>query len=105
MKLYVQHRSVRFCLKPSDILVLRDFGECRQSILFPDGSCLEYVLSTSTSTDFNVAFSNGVILLTVPVSRLKAWHLSDQVTLTAEIRMGQEDILRVLMEKDVQYFD
>jgi hypothetical protein len=100
MKLRVRHNSVRLRLGQSDVLRLRDFGECRETVYFPGGSRLEYVLLASDSRKVAVSFENGVVALAIPAAQLGGWHSSDQVGLSAEVLVEPGETLKVLIEKD-----
>ena len=97
MKLRVRHNSVRLRLGQSDILRLREFGECRETVCFPGGSRLEYVLFASDSRKVAVSFEDGVVSLSVPAAQLGGWHSSDQVSLSAEVPVENEETLQVLI--------
>lgn len=100
MKLRVRHNSVRLRLGQSDILRLRDCGECRETVYFPGGSRLEYVLFASGSGKVAVSFEDGVVSLAIPATRLRGWHSSDEVSLSAEVPLEHGQTLQVLIEKD-----
>jgi hypothetical protein len=110
MKLRVRHNSIRFRLTQSDVGSLRNSGKCRETILFPGGSSLEYVLLASNAKEVGVAFSNGVVSVAVPAHQLIDWHSSDQVGISAAIDLHPGDVqpgkkLEVLIEKDFRCLD
>ena len=59
MKLRVRHNSIRFRLPQSDVRDLRNFGRCRETILFPGGGRLAYVLLASRADEMSVGFSSN----------------------------------------------
>lgn len=105
MKLRVRHNSIRFRLGQSEVLSLRESGECRETVEFPGGSRLEYVLSASEAANFDASFGDGVLSVAVPAQQLNAWYSPDQVGMSTEIPVRQGKILEVLIEKDFRCID
>jgi hypothetical protein len=115
MKLRVRHNSIRFRLTQSDVSSLRRSGRCRETILFPGGSRLEYVLLASSTKEVGVTFSDGIVSIAVPARRLADWHSSDQVGISAAVDVYPDDVypegahpgqkLEVLIEKDFRCLD
>ena len=105
MKLRARHNSIRFRLGQSEVRSLRESGECRETIEFPGGARLEYVLSASEAADFDVSFADGLVSVVVPARRLTAWYSPDQVGMSAEIHLRPGKVLEVLIEKDFRCVD
>ena len=100
MKLRVRHNSIRFRLGQSEARHLADRGECRETVEFPGGTKLEYVLLSASSSEFEVEFVNGSLSVYVPVSELQEWQSPDRVGMKATILLSQGKTLDVLIEKD-----
>jgi hypothetical protein len=105
MKLRARHNSIRFRLGQSEVQSLRESGECRETIEFPGGSRLEYVLSASEAANFDVSFADGVVSVAIPAQQLSAWYAPDQVGMSAEIPVQPGNPLEVLIEKDFRCID
>jgi hypothetical protein len=105
MKLRFRHNSIRFRLTQSDVGSLRRSGRCRETILFPGGSRLEYVLLASNANEVGVVFSGGVVSIAVPARQLMEWHSSDQVGISTAVDVQPGQKLEVLIEKDFRCLD
>lgn len=107
MKLRVRHNSVRFRLGKSEVEALSHAGECRESILFPGGAKLEYVLTASHNGNGQIGadFSNGVLAVTVPGDQVVSWHGSDRIGIAADVDLEQGQKLQILIEKDFRCID
>jgi hypothetical protein len=105
MKLRARHNSIRFRLGQSEVRSLRESGECRETIEFPGGSRLEYVLSASEGADFDVSFADGVVFVAIPAQQLGAWYSPNQVGMSAEVHVRPGTVLEVLIEKDFRCVD
>jgi hypothetical protein len=105
MKLRVRHNSIRFRLTQSDVGSLRRSGRCRETILFPGGSRLEYVLLASNKKEVGVVFSDGIVSIAVPAHQLTDWHSSDQAGISAAVDVHPGKKLEVLIEKDFRCLD
>jgi hypothetical protein len=110
MKLRVRHNSIRFRLTQSDVGSLRRSGRCRETILFPGGSRLEYVLLASKTKEVGVVFADGIVSIAIPARQLIDWHSSDQVGISAAVDVYPDDVhpgkkLEVLIEKDFRCLD
>jgi hypothetical protein len=105
MKLRIRNNSVRLRLGQSEVLRLRDFGECRETVDFPGGSRLEYVLFASEFSEVAVSFADGLVSIAIPASQLRAWQSPDQVSLSAEVPVRPGETLQVLVEKDFRCLD
>jgi hypothetical protein len=105
VKLRVRHNSIRFRLAQSDMRDLRNFGKCRETILFPGGARLEYVLSAASAEEISVGFANSVVSISVPASELRKWHSSDQIGISATVDVHPGKTLEVLVEKDFKCLD
>lgn len=105
MKLRVRHNSIRFRLGQSEVQRLRDYGRCRETILFPGGARLEYVLHASHQRNVRVAFANSVVSIEVPDHELADWHSSDRIGISAAVEVHPGKNLDILIEKDFQCLD
>lgn len=105
MKLRMRQNSIRFRLTQSDVGTLRNSGRCHETICFPGGSRLEYVLVVSRANEVCAAFSGGTVTIAVPRAKLTDWYSSEQVGISAAIPLQGDEILEVLIEKDFRCLD
>jgi hypothetical protein len=105
MKLRVRHNSIRFRLGQSDVERLRSLGCCGETILFPGGARLEYLLLASESSRVQVTFADSVVSIAVPEGELADWHASNRVGISATVEVDSAQELEVLIEKDFQCLD
>jgi hypothetical protein len=105
MKLRMRHNSIRLRLGQSDVQRLRDSGECRETIQFPGGARLEYVLSGASCAEVSASFVGDVLSVSIPVGQLAAWHSSEQIGIDAEVEANPGVTLAILVEKDFRCVD
>jgi hypothetical protein len=105
MKLRVRNNSVRFRLGQSEVAHLQDAGECRETIEFPGGARLEYVLTVSSAGEFEVSFEDGVILVSIPMHEMRPWQSPHSVGISAVIPLHSDKTLELLIEKDFRCLD
>jgi hypothetical protein len=105
MKLRVRSNSVRFRLGQSEVAHLQDGGECRETIEFPGGAKLQYVLSVSPTREFDVSFEDGVISVSIPTREMRPWQSPHSVGMSAVIALHGSKTLELLIEKDFRCLD
>lgn len=99
MKLRIQKGSLRLRLTQSEVAQLHDTGRVESSIEFAAGAGLAYALEGSTrAAGISASFDGHAIVVTVPLSRLKQWAESKDVT----IEDTPEGGVHLLIEKDFQ---
>ena len=105
MKLRVRHNSIRFRLGQSEVESLWKTGACRETIDFPGGAQLEYMLAASASGKLVARFADGVVTVIIPRDELNAWHSRDHIGIRASIDVSTTENLLVLIEKDFRCID
>jgi len=98
MKLRIQGDSVRFRLTQSEVDQLLELGQIDSEINFPDGNKLSYALKSSG--EFHCSFDNDQVALSVPADAVNAWAKSDQVGISHRLKVPDDKILLILVEKD-----
>jgi hypothetical protein len=97
MKLRIQGNSLRLRLTQKEVAQVHDSGRVESSIEFAPGSTLAYALEGSLhTTSVTATFAGRVILVTVPMSLMKEWADSDQVSIEGSPQAGAQ----LLIEKD-----
>jgi hypothetical protein len=105
MKLRVRNNSVRFRLGQSEVARLRDLGECREAVEFPGGARLEYVLTVSSSSEFDVSFDDRVISVSIPMYEMRSWQSPHSVGMSAVVPLDSDKSLELLIEKGFRCLD
>jgi hypothetical protein len=105
MKLRVRNNAIRFRLGQSEVALLCDVGECREIVEFPGGARLEYLLSVSSSREFDVSFEDGVIAVSIPLHEMSPWQSPHSVGMSAVISLHGSKTLELLIEKDFRCLD
>jgi hypothetical protein len=105
MKLRVRHNSIRFRLGPSEVEALSISGACRETIVFPGQTRLEYALVASGNGKLGASFSGGVVSVSIPKSELADWHSSDRIGIRGTVDVAPGTTLSVLIEKDFRCLD
>lgn len=98
MKLRIQGNSIRFRLTQTEV---NNFGQddaCMSKVEFPGGSTLIYRLTTASELSSN--FRNNVITIALPETETESWIKSDQVGISGDLTLENEDKLSILVEKD-----
>lgn len=98
MKLRIQGNSIRFRLTQTEV---NNFGladACMGKVEFPDGNTLIYRLTTAS--ELCSSFKNNVITITLPETEVESWIKSDQVGISGNLILENEDKLSILVEKD-----
>ncbi|MCG3198194.1 MAG: hypothetical protein HUU16_08410 [Candidatus Omnitrophica bacterium] len=103
MKLRIQRNSLRLRLTQSEVAGLAERGRIAESIRFGpgEGTELRYELVASEAApSLTASFLGGVVAVTIPAGRVRDWAGSEEVSLDAQIPLGSEESLKILVEKD-----
>lgn len=102
MKLRIVGDSIRLRLTLKEIERFGDAGRMEETLRFPGGYRLVYVLEQSPDADdLSASFDGEVMTVSVPCSWAREWIGSDQVGLETTISL-ENGALDVLVEKDFQ---
>ncbi len=100
MKLRIRDNSVRLRLTKSELKLLCDKQLVECAVGFPGGQRLRYAVATVARCKSIMAeYGGDRLLISLPVDLATAWANSEQITLSADIDLG-EDQLSILVEKD-----
>lgn len=99
MKLRIRENSVRLRLKRGEVDQIASGKSIIEETRFP-GSVLTYRLDVSDDGKFSTDFNEGNLVICVPVSELKQWAETDQVSMVAEQALQDSGTLSLLIEKD-----
>ncbi|MEM1328132.1 MAG: hypothetical protein AAGI23_19405 [Bacteroidota bacterium] len=100
MKLRCVTNSIRLRVRKSDLEKLTDTGKVAESIGFPGGTSLEFMLSMSTSAVPDCTYQAHQVLVSIPTTVVQNWVNSNEVGLNYTFDLADGEQLNVLIEKD-----
>jgi len=100
MKIRILENSLRLRLKQSEVKQLAEEGSVNQVIEFGVQTALHYTLEKSASETIKASFSDSRIVVEVPHILAENWAQSNEVSLSETMSIGENKILKVLIEKD-----
>ena len=99
MKLRIRENTIRLRLKRSEVEKLASGQSIVESTQFPE-SVLTYRLDVADEGPFAASFGQGSLAVRLPMSDVRQWAQSDQVSILAEQSVGESQVLSLLVEKD-----
>jgi hypothetical protein len=103
MKLRILDNSIRLRLNQAEIKSLELNGKVESKVCFglePEEQ-LHYVVETSNSIQqINASFSKNQITVLLPRESAKEWVSSNKVGLQSEVKIRDNQTLKILVEKD-----
>ena len=100
MKLRILGDSLRLRLSQSEVERIGAGGQVREQIRFGGEQVLTYQLSASDTSELFASFTDQLIHVHFPKDQLFQWANSDQVGLSNEQPINEQERLRILVEKD-----
>lgn len=101
MKLRIRDNSVRLRLTRAEVDALNQHGLVSARTEFPGGRTFEYqVESSPASVKPEAFFSESVISVRLPETLVLAWASSNQVSISGDQQIDDNETLKVLVEKD-----
>jgi hypothetical protein len=108
VKLRLQHNSIRFRLKRSDVEQFARTGRVEEKIISGSGDnqMFGYVLeSTEKVSSLKATVRPGAIIVQVPPAVVMRWASTDQIGIEGEQAVDKQTGLRILIEKDFACID
>jgi hypothetical protein len=108
VKLRINGSSLRFRVTPSEVKHLLRDGVIREHVqLTPDPTeRLTYAITSSLSeVTTSLAYHSGDITVSVPEAQLAYWARSEEVGVYADVSLGGDRALSVMIEKDFACLD
>lgn len=108
MKLRIRGNSLRLRLTRTEVSDLCRTGVVENFILLGPkaNDRLTYrVITDVESQELKVQYHEGAITVVIPVESAIRWGGSEEVGLYGEERLGEQDSLRVMVEKDFKCLD
>ncbi len=101
MKLRLRENSLRLRLLQSEVTRLKETGSVSEAITFGASQILIYRLQISPEAQaISAHFQNNEIIVEIPIEIVGRWVNTEQVGLKAELTVGDEKSLLILIEKD-----
>lgn len=97
MKLRIKGNTIRFRLTQTEIDSIGK-GSVEDKTKFPIGNSLIYKIQQGDS--FSTAFSEGVVLITVPSELVDSWATSDKISIDYSFELEDGNQLEISLEKD-----
>jgi len=99
MKLRIRENTIRLRLKRSEVDQIASGKSIVEHTQFPH-SILTYRLEIADKGPSVASFDQGNLAVRVPISEVRQWAQSDQVSILAEQAVGDSQMLSLLVEKD-----
>ena len=101
MKLRIRGNSLRLRLLRNEVTALAETGKVSEKIGFGNGAALTYTLASADDAEKITAnFTGNEIIVLLPKTIVEKWAGGGAVSLEAEQKSGENDILKILIEKD-----
>jgi len=102
MKIRILGNSIRLRLTQSEVQTFLEIGKVKERIKFgpPSFKQLTYSVQKADIPLIHAAFSLNEISILIPSLVADQWAKSDQVSLAKQMLIGEEEYLKVLVEKD-----
>ncbi|MCF6360090.1 MAG: hypothetical protein L3J29_04930 [Cyclobacteriaceae bacterium] len=97
MKLRIKGNTIRLRLTQTEVDKLSE-GTVEDRTQFPGGQSLVYKIQTAVQ--FQVDFTNGTVLISLPTNQIKDWANSDKVEIANSIELENNEQLEISIEKD-----
>lgn len=108
MKLRIKENSLRFRVSRSDLASLIQTGRIEETIRFaPEhGATLTYALECSgAQKELSVRYRPQKVTVTLSLEEARKWSEGDEVGLYCTCKVGDGEVLELLVEKDFACLD
>lgn len=100
MKIRCVTNSIRLRVRKSDLQQLTTTGQVAESLAFPNGQQLRFVLVQATIEQAACNYEEGAITIQLPTAAVQQWVTSDEVGLDYVFPLANQQTLKLLIEKD-----
>lgn len=101
MKLRIRENTIRLRLKRAEVEQIASGQSIVEKTHFPQ-SVLTYRLDIVDDGPCSASFDEGSLAIHLPISEIRQWAETDQVSIQAEQPIGDAGALSLLIEKDFQ---
>ena len=107
MKLRITNNSVRLRVTPAEVKRFCEAGWIEDALELGTGPDQRFIfgLQEVDSGDVRADLEPGRITILVPKIRAERWTRTDQVGIECEQRLPDGGTVRIVIEKDLAYFD
>lgn len=103
MKLRINGNAIRLRLSQMDLATFAETGRLAETVAFPAGAELQYVLEASPDTDrFDTTLHDHTLVVHCPQAWVADWVDTDRVGFEAAIPLDGGETLHLLVEKDFE---
>ncbi|PSR56598.1 hypothetical protein AHMF7605_25425 [Adhaeribacter arboris] len=103
MKLRIQGNSLRLRLSEAEVTQFAETGQVEETIVFsPDKTnALRYILQQTSDKEVNIRFTGNTITVFIPEPMAQKWVDTDLIGFDDLIELGNDQQLRIIVEKDL----
>jgi len=107
MKIRILGNSVRLRLSQTEVKEILETGRVVQTVKFSPKSTqqLHYALEKAEISSIQATFDTNEICVQIPVEIANNWAASNEVSLENYMPIGEQEQLRILVEKDFKCID
>ncbi|MCC5875556.1 MAG: hypothetical protein JJU11_04990 [Candidatus Sumerlaeia bacterium] len=103
MKLRIKGNTIRLRLSKAEVETAAADGAIREVLHIPGGATFAYELrADATLSSPSASFDGATLAVLLSPDGLRTWATSDQVGVTAELPLNEEENLIVLVQKDFE---
>jgi len=99
MKLRFENNSIRFRIRKSELVHLKQHGFVRDEVGFPN-AVLAYELRITDIPEVTPEFADNKIVMHIPLIKANQWIDSDEVGIYRLIDIDSDEALDIIIEKD-----
>lgn len=103
MKCRFTNNSIRFRLRKSDLNSLLEKGKVQTQLNVSFNQCLTFTLKMheDLKAPYDVQFVSGDLILSIAKEIVQPWSLTDSLTLHHSLSVKDNEVLDILVEKDL----
>ena len=91
---------MRLRLDMADLKILKNTGSLLMSTAFPTGKLEWKIVVSPQAEEIEVKLSDQLVTINMPMETFRNWANTEQVGMETGIEVGNDDFLKVLIEKD-----
>jgi hypothetical protein len=100
MKIRILDNSIRLRLSQSEVSQLDEKGVVLCTTRFSPTTELHYAIQNFDGDHIHATFESNEIKVLVPSSLVRSWANSNEISLSAQVPIDTQSILKILVEKD-----
>ncbi len=101
VKIRIRDNSIRLRLMRGEVDDLHGDGQVSADTRFPGGDAFSYrVDSRAEGNQLTASFDKNTMLVQIPKATVADWAMTEQVSIKADLPLGDGEVLQLLIEKD-----